>query len=205
MKFHPFLIAALVAITPAVCPSDAQIRTTPSQMNDGLGIEHWVDQAAEPPATIVTEGGPAPDFSWRGANGESMSLTDLRAQGSVLLVFDPAESDLRAIEGEHAGLTKIGVVPVAVLDRKNHTVESMSRKLHLSYPVIADPMNVIAAQFNVLGRNTLRARPAWFVLDKSGKVRALSRAGLPERGYLRTACAALDLPSPEGTVTTGMQ
>ena len=205
MKCHPFLIAALVAITPAVCPSDAQIRTTRPQMDDGRGIEHWVYQAAEPPPTIVTEGAPAPDFSWRAANGEWMRLKNLRAQGGVLLVFDPGESDLQAMEDERTGLGKVDVLPVAVLDRKDSAAESTSRKLHLSYPVIADPMNVIASQFNVLGKNTLRAKPAWFVVDKSGKVRALSREGLPERGYLRIACAALDLPAPDGTVSTGMQ
>ena len=98
----------------------------------------------------------------------------------------------------------IAVIGSMIKQRKDSAAQSLSRKLHLTYPMIADPMNVIAAQFNVLGRNTLRARPAWFVVDKSGKVRALSREGLPERGYLRIACAALDLPSPDGTVTTGM-
>ena len=205
MKCHPILIAALVAITPAVCPSDAQIRTTRPQMDDGRGIEHWVYQAAEPPPTVVTEGASAPDFSWRAANGEWMRLKNLRTHGSILLVFDPAEGDLQAMQDEHAGLTKVDVLPVAVLDRKDSAAEAMARKLKLTYPVIADPMNVISAQFNVLGKSTLRARPAWFVVDKSGKVRALSRDGLPEHGYLQIACAALDLPSPDGTVTTGMR
>jgi len=205
VKCHPILIAALVAITPAVCPSDAQIRTTRPQMDDGRGIEHWVYQAAEPAPTIVTEGAAAPDFSWRAADGEWMRLKRLRAHGSVLLVFDPAEGDLQAMEDERTGLTKVDVLPVAVLDRKDTAAESMARRLHLTYPVIADPMNVIAAQFNVLGKTTLRAKPAWFVVDKGGKVRALSREGLPERGYVRIACAALDLPTPDATVTTGMR
>jgi len=205
VKCHPFLIAALVAITPAVCPSDAQIRTTHPQLDDGQGIEHWVYQASETPPTVVTEGAPAPDFSWRAANGEWMRLNNLRAHQSILLVFEPAEGDLRAMQDEHAGLTKVDVLPVAVIDCKDSAAETMSHKLHLSYPVIADPMNVISAQFNVLGKNTLRARPAWFVVDKSGKVRALSREGLPEHGYLQIACSALDLPSPDGTVTTGMR
>jgi peroxiredoxin len=203
VKCHQFLIAALVAITPAVCPSDAQIRTRP-RMEDGQGIDRWAYQLSEPGPTIVTEGAPAPDFSWRAANGEWKRLKNLREQGSILLVFGPSEADLHAIEDERAGLAKVDVVPVAVLDRKDSAAASMWRRLHLTYPVIADPMNVIAAQFNVLGQNTLRARPAWFVLDQSGKVRALSRDGLPEHGYLRIACAALDLPSPDGTVTTGM-
>jgi len=94
-------------------------------------------------------------------------------------------------------------VPVAVLDRGSARAASLARRLGLHYVVVPDPQNVVAAQFNVLDPATRRAAPAWFVVDRSGRVRGLDRRGVPDDGYLSLASRALALASRDAILPGG--
>ncbi len=151
----------------------------------------------EPPATMVTAGDPAPDVVWEGPDSRRQRLRDLRAQGCVLLVFDPDEAQMKALEGDRQRLLDLNVIPAAVLDRGPATVRTLARRLALGFTLIPDPQLAIASQFNAVDPATSRIEPAWFVLDRTGKVRALGRGSVPEGGYARLAAAALALPPPD--------
>ena len=97
----------------------------------------------------------------------------------------------------------MGVIPVAVLDRRTGSAVLLAHRLGLGFPVIADPQGAIASQFNLVGPPTVRPRPAWFILDRAGRVRGLERGELPDGGYTHIACEALAIPSPEATVMSG--
>ena len=87
------------------------------------------------------------------------------------------------------------------LSAKNQTLYStlhaISRRLGLTFPVIADPAAIIATQFNLVGPPTGRAWPGWFVLDRTGRVRALDRGKLPRGGFAGVAFRALSIPAPD--------
>jgi peroxiredoxin len=155
---------------------------------------------SEPPVTVVTAGDPAPDVSWDGVGARPQRLRDLRAQGHVLLVFSPTEAQLRALEGERDRLLDARVLPVAVLDRSATSAAQVARRLGLNFVVVPDPRNIVAAQFNVLDPATRRPAPAWFVVDRSGRVRGLDRRGVPDGGYLSLATRALALASPDAVL-----
>jgi peroxiredoxin len=150
---------------------------------------------SELPVAIVSAGDPAPDVSWDVPGARPQRLRDLRAHGHVLLVFAPTESQLLALERERDGLLDVRVVPVAVLDRGAAGAADLARRLGLHFVVVPDPWSIVAAQFNVLDPATRRAAPAWFVVDRSGRVRGLDRRGVPDGGYLSIATRTLALAS----------
>ena len=97
-------------------------------------------------------------------------------------------------------LVDLGVIPVAVLPSRLGTTRAAAQRLDLRYPVLADPQNVIASQFNAVDPATGRQLPAWFVLDPKRRVLALGRSELPTRGYADLAIEALGVPPSSATV-----
>ena len=151
----------------------------------------------EPPLSTVSPGDLAPDFSYESRGQGWQRLHDLLAQGNVLLVFGAEDAQLTAIEREREAMMARGVVPVAVLDRRDGATWSTLRRLGLRYSLISDSQCVIAEQFNVLSATTHRPVPSWFAIDRTGRVCGLKRTGLPVIGYAAMAVSALGLP-PEG-------
>lgn len=193
MRSTPTVVAAtcfvLAAATPLVhVPGSTDAPRTPTTL---------APAPSAPPVTVVTAGDPAPDVLWDGAGVRPQRLRDLRAQGHVLLVFSPTEAQLRALERERDRLLDVRVLPVAVLDRSRAGTTGLARRLGLHYVVVPDPQGVIASQFSVLDPATQRAAPAWFVVDRSGRVRGLDRRGVPDGGYLTLATRALALAGPD--------
>lgn len=143
---------------------------------------------------MVEAGTSAPDFAYETLGGGTARLRDLRAQGNVLLVFGAGEADLRRLEAESSRLTRLGVVPVAVLDWRVGACRSVVRRLGLSFPVVPDVQRAIGAQYNVLDPHTRQAARAWFVVDRQGRVRGLDRFELPREPWANVAATSLGLP-----------
>jgi peroxiredoxin len=160
------------------------------------------DGAMEPPQAIVRSGDTAPDFSYESEGGAPLRLHDLLVHGAVLLVFEPDGEQIRALERERGSLLSRNVLPVAVLDRSSRSSWSLARRLAIHFTVIPDDRQVIAEQFNLLGRSTHRTVPGWFIVDRHGVIRGLDRGEVPEDGFLRLAAGALALPAPGATMGT---
>jgi peroxiredoxin len=149
---------------------------------------------AEPPTTEVCVGDPAPNFAYQGYDGRWLRLQHLLDQGSVLLVIGASDAQLIQIEREREALLRLGVVPVAVVDRRPGAARKIATKLGLHYTVLADGRQVIAAQFNAAENG--RMIPGFFVVDERGKVRSLLRGSLPPEDYPQACARALALPLP---------
>lgn len=184
------LVTALLsaAVDPGSIPS-------PNSTDGPASVSAFQNAAPEPPTSEVRIGDVAPDFSYEAFDGRWRNLHDLRVQGAVVLVIAPDHDQLLALERERATLIERGIVPVAILDQTPRATASTIRKLNLHYSVIADPRRVIAEQFNAIQSRTHAAVPAWFVIDRSGGVRALDRGRFPDDGYLAVAAPALGLPT----------
>lgn len=154
------------------------------------------DGAMEPPQAVVRSGDAAPDFTYESETGASFKLHDLLVHGAVLLVFEPDGEQIRALEQERDALLIRNVLPVAVLDRNSRSSWSLARRLAIHFTVIPDDRQVIAEQFNLLGRATHRTVPGWFVVDRHGVIRGLDRGEVPDDGFTQLASSALNLPAP---------
>ncbi len=196
MRLSPAVVAAtcfvLVASTPQVhIPTNVETSHVPVTL---------ASTGVEPPVLVVTTGDSAPDVAWDGPGSRPQRLRDLRAQGHVLLVFSPTEAQLLALERDRDRLLDLRVVPAAVLDRSATGVASLARRLGLHFTLIPDSRNIIATQFSALDPATRHAAPAWFVVDRSGRVRGFDRTGVPEGGYARLVSTALVLAAPGATL-----
>lgn len=148
----------------------------------------------------LVEGSGAPDFTYDNPAGGRARLRDLRAHGHVLLVFAANEEQLARLQDESDDLERIGIVPVAVLDRRAGACRSISKKLGLSFTVVADPSHTIGAQYNVLDAHTRQDSPAWFVVDREGRVRGLDRSDFPRESWMNVAASSLGLPTGDASV-----
>lgn len=145
----------------------------------------------------VEAGESAPDFAYETLAGGTARLRDLRDHGHVLLVFGAQEADLRRLELESSRLTRLGIVPVAVLDWRVGACRDVVKRLTLSFPVVPDRQRAIGAQYNVLDPNTRQDSRAWFVVDRLGRVRGLDRFELPHESWVDVAASSLGLPTDD--------
>jgi len=149
---------------------------------------------------IVVPGSTAPNFAYTTLAGGTARLRDLREQGHVLLVFGGSEEDLRDLAQESSDLTRLGVVPVAVLDWSVGACRDVVKRLGLTYPVVPDAQRAIGAQYNALDPDTRHDARAWFVVDHSGRVRGLDRFEFPVASWSNVAATALGLPMDDAPV-----
>src|SRR5438552_17359697 len=134
VKSHPIVLAVgLLATTSSICLSDSLTRTTRPALEDPRPIERAWLTAVEPGPSIVQLGDQAPDFSYQTESGEWLKFHQLLEHGSVMLVFVPTEDDLRALEGARDSLYSVGVIPVAVLDRRTGTAATTAHRRGLGY------------------------------------------------------------------------
>lgn len=153
----------------------------------------------------VEAGATAPDFAYETLAGGTARLRDLRGQGHVLLVFGADETELRRLELESTRLTRLGIVPVAVLDWRVGACRAVVKRLSLSYPVVPDRQRAIGAQYNVLDPYTRQDSRAWFVVDRLGRVRALDRFELPRDSWVNIASSSLGLPAEDASRPASQQ
>ena len=194
MKFSTVLLTALLAALFAMGPGDVSDQPPGYTPEDGARNLRTIPP--EPPSTPVELGDRAPDFSFQAEDNRWRRLHDLLGQGPVFLVFGAEPEVLTAIEREREAILKLGVVPVALLDLKGRNAWALAKRLGLHYVVIPDSRRVIAGQFNAVEAGGQRTVPAWFVVDRSGNVRALRRGSLPRKGYPSRIANALALPDP---------
>lgn len=189
------LLAAAHDPTDLDSPSSTQTLGTPA----GPALN---PRALETPATEVCLADIAPNFSYQSVDGRWRRLSDIVAQGPVLLVFGADELVLRVLEHERESLMNLGVIPVAVMGTRVGAARAIVNRHQLRFTVLGDPQGVIAAQFNALDPSDGRHLPAWFVLDAKRRVRGLERKSLPVRGYAARAAEALGLPTKDRPVST---
>jgi peroxiredoxin len=126
--------------------------------------------------------GSAPDFQYRAIDGRWRTLHDLRAQGHVLLVFEPGDEQLVVLEREADSLHAQDVIPVAVFRASAAANWSRIERLGLTYSLLSDPRGELAAQFQAAASPTQGA-PAWCLVDRDGRMCGFDRGALPESGF----------------------
>lgn len=148
--------------------------------------------AHDPPAPAESAPGPAPapgeaapDFAFVGDFGWK-HLHDLRAEGAVLMLFEPDDATLAALERESTALAAAGIEPVAVRDRSDGQNWDTIARLGLGYALFSDPAGVLATQFGLRDPRTGQPKPAWCLVGRDGRVRRLVE-GMPPAADIAAA------------------
>jgi peroxiredoxin len=197
LNFGPLLAAGLLAAAPV------QNANGPSHAANTVQSDTVASVAAPsaPPAGahVPASGEPAPDFTYQSRDYLWQNLHNMLEQGSVLLVFGASDELLRGLEGERERLVHAGVLPVAVIQRRDDAVWNVVRRNGLTYSLLADPRAVIAEQYGVVDPATHAARTTWFVVDRSCHVRASGEGAPRAGGWLALAYQALGHTDVEAT------
>jgi peroxiredoxin len=140
-------------------------------------------------ASTPAVGEPAPEFDYLSSDYLRTRLSDvLREQGRVLLVFASDESTLRETQSHDAALRQAGIVPVVLVELPSRQARDMVDRLGLGFGVLSDPAGFVASQYGVTDAR------GWFVIDRSGRVRASGRDAIGDDAL--TAIATGELVSP---------
>jgi thioredoxin-dependent peroxiredoxin len=143
-------------------------------------------------------GDPAPDFELPDETGAVRRLSDLLADGPVVLFFYPAamttgctkeSCHFRDLAGEFAetGAQRVGISADTI--EKQHEFAS---RHSLGYPLLSDPDRSVAAAYGV--KRSLRLLPnqrATFVIDPDRTVLEVVRSEINMNAHADKALAAL--------------
>lgn len=143
---------------------------------------------------VVEMGTQAPDFSFESTSGWK-HLRDVRAQGHVLLLIAPDDEQLLALERERTQLLALGIVPMAVLDRRMPACRALATRLNLGFALVSDTKHVIGAQFNAVAAASGMDAVAWFAIERTGRVRDLAHGDWPSRPWRELCASAFGLPA----------
>lgn len=114
-------------------------------------------------------GDPAPELVATGPDGAPVLLADLR--GKVVLVnfwlaeCGPCLAEMPEFEAFYRRHKADGLEILAVnMGQDGETIGKTARRLHVSFPLLADPLKITTARYNVL------AAPTSFVIDPQGRL-----------------------------------
>ncbi len=165
------IAALLLFVAAAGCSGSSQVQQTapaePEIKQPTVEIISETPAAAETPVVPV--------FSISSIDGETIKLENLLGSFPVYLVFIPTTTDsadrdqLQEIETKIEVFEKLGAEVVVVISDWPPPVADLRDELELSYPLIADPLQVIATEWGVFdATGEGRTRPASFVFDSFG-------------------------------------
>jgi peroxiredoxin len=128
-----------------------------------------------------------PVFSVATIDGETLRLEDLLGNVPVYLVFIPGTSDeldrdqMRVLQSQIEEFEELNTEVVVVVSDLPTRVIDMRDELGLNFPLIADPLHVVASDWQVFDLdNDGESTPASFVFDAHGNLLARLIAGRPD-------------------------
>jgi len=148
--------------------------------------------ATTPQAAAVGEA--APSFDYVSADFYRRRLSDLTAQGNVLLVLGGSDAQLLELERQQPSLQRAGIVAVAVSDEDDDQAWQTTQRLGLTFSLLSDPGRVIAGAYGCRDPRTRALATGWFVVDREGRVRGSGRGTCGPQGWLAIVNETLGTP-----------
>jgi peroxiredoxin len=169
-------------------------------------------------AAAPAVGEPAPDLCFRSPRFGWQRLDALCGDAGVLLVFDPAEAELAALQRDLAALVARGVEPVAVMRQAAGANWAAIERLGLRFSLLSDPEGVVGEAFGIgpagavvaashasgeavsggvagMSPGADAAPAAWFLVDRRTRLIAAGLGAGPEHGFAAVVAAAAELPA----------
>ena len=198
MSFASILAVSLLAAAPALAADRTSVPPAAFTNTPLANAEAVAAVAASATRSKVPQSGRAPDFQYQSYDALWQHLHNVLEHGDVLLVFGASDVDLRTLERERESLTKGGVLPFAVIEKNDRDVWASVRRLGLTFSLLADPRGAIGSQYGVFDASLGHSRPAWFVIDKKGRIRDAGTS-MPAQAWPSVALTALGRSQGGGT------
>jgi peroxiredoxin len=179
------LIALSVVVLIAAC-SGADEPTPGANPSPEPSIEAGNSDEPVPSVPPVSSPPPAPVFSFSTIDGEEVRLEDILGTAPVYVLFIPSvdteldRTQVSRIQERHSQFEDLGVYVFMIASDLPTKVLEFRDELGLEFPVIADPLNVIATDwqvFDLFGEG--KSGPASFVFNAHGVLIARLVAAAP--------------------------
>jgi peroxiredoxin len=151
-----------------------------------------------PPKTHLKVGDAAPDFTLPSTTGKPVTLSELRAKGTVVVGFFPAAFTggcTKEVKGYQENLSKFQESGAQVLLISTDNLPTLSHwagEMGATYPLASDFMRTTAKAYGVLIEARGVANRATFVVDKEGKIQHIEEgSGAVDPTSAMNACSRL--------------
>jgi peroxiredoxin Q/BCP len=140
---------------------------------------------------MIKEGSTAPAFKTNDANGETVSLKDLRGQ-KVVLYFYPKDDtpgctkEACSFRDAFAKYKKRGITVLGISPDSEASHKKFETKYKLPFTLLADKDHAIADAYGVwgekkfMGRTYMGIHRATFLIDEKGKIKKVFEKVKPE-------------------------
>jgi peroxiredoxin Q/BCP len=140
---------------------------------------------------MLKEGTTAPAFKTTDANGETVSLKDLRGQ-KVVLYFYPKDDtpgctkEACSFRDDFAKFKKRGIVVLGISPDNEKSHKKFENKYKLPFTLLADTDHAIAESYGVwgekkfMGRTYMGVQRSTFLIDEKGKIKKVFEKVKPE-------------------------
>jgi peroxiredoxin Q/BCP len=197
-----FLIATgLLAAAAVATLSTACMSTAPS----GEGSKD-ADGNTRDPSVMLNVGEPAPDFTTRDEQGNTVALASFRGKSNVVLIFYPANetpgctAQLCAARDDWKLYQERNVAVLAVNPASPESHQAFKRNHNFPFPLLSDTEGNLIRAYGARGLMGVTTRTVYGI-NKDGVI-VFAQRGIPST---QTILAAFEAPTgaSEGTTTGG--
>lgn len=133
-------------------------------------------------STLIPEGTPAPDFTAKLSNGETVSLSSYKGRKNVVLFFYPKDftrgctQQVCSYRDRYADITALDAVIVGVSFDSERSHQDFIREHNLPFPLISDPDKSLGELYGATRFRGLwpMAKRVTYVIDRAGIIRKVA-------------------------------
>jgi len=146
---------------------------------------------------MLKVGDPAPDFTLPDQDGRPVRLSNLLAQGPVLLYFYPADftpvctREACAFGALQPELDRVGVTLLGVSPQDAASHHRFRERYRLSFPLLTDPEKQVIRAYDCDGLLGFGVSRVTYLIGIDGRIHEATRAGLRVAPHLAVAERAL--------------
>ncbi len=125
-------------------------------------------------------GDKAPDFTLKGSDGKTYSLSDFKGKQAVVINWFPkaftggCTAQCKSLRANSEKLKPLGVAYFTASVDDVETNARFAKSLDLDYPILCDPEKTAAKAFGVLNARGMAQRWTYYI-DKDGIIKAIDK------------------------------
>lgn len=145
-------------------------------------------------AAELKVGDAAPDFTMKGSDGKTYTLSDFKGKKAVVVAWFPkaftggCTAECKSFKELSSSLKDMDVAYFTASTDKVDDNTKFADSLSVDYPILSDPDKTVANAYGVINPQRGFANRWTFYIDKDGKIAAIDK-------MVKTASAAPDVAS----------